>query len=49
MNSTIRLGPILGVESDNLYTICLLTKDSTNAVTVTIDGQIIDAAKVGVT
>jgi len=45
MKSPILLGPILGIESNDLYTICLLTDKSVNSVEVTIYGEKINASK----
>lgn len=49
MKSSILLGPILGLESSDIYTVCLLTKNSVNTVIVTIDGTDVNAEKVGAT
>jgi len=47
--SSILLGPILGVESNNIYTVCLLTDNYANNVEVIIDGKVIVALEVGET
>lgn len=47
MKSRILLGPILGVESDNIYTVCLLTEKTVNTVEVSIDGSVVNADKMG--
>ena len=49
MSNNMKLGPILGIESDDLYTICLLTDLSTNTVKLRVDGKLINAKKVGET
>lgn len=46
MKSSILLGPILGIELDNIYTVCLLTKQSVNNVVITIDGVEVAAEEI---
>ena len=49
MKSTILVGPILGFEEGNIYTVCLLTRKSVNQVSLTIDDQKVDVEKIGST
>ncbi len=43
------VGPLLGLESENLYTVCFLTPDSVGHAHVTIDGETLPASEVGKT
>lgn len=45
MKSSILVGPILGIESNDLYTVCILTEKAVNNVEITIDGKTINASK----
>lgn len=49
MYSNILLGPILGIESNEDYTICLLSKKSVNQVSILIDGVAQLAEKIDTT
>lgn len=46
MKNTLKIGPILGLESESLYTICFLTEKEVNKVSVNIDGNIVDSLKI---
>lgn len=47
--STLNVGPILGLESDTLYTVCFSTAKTVNAVSVTANGKPYAAEAVGET
>ncbi len=46
MTSKILVGPILGIELEKTYTVCLLTKKSVKNIVLKIDGQKINAIKI---
>ncbi len=46
MKSTILVGPILGIESDSIYTICLLTEKAVSHVAATIENKKVKAEKI---
>lgn len=46
MKSTILVGPILGIEQKDIYTVCILTDKSVSKVVLRIDGQKLKAIKI---
>ncbi|MEX0615911.1 MAG: alkaline phosphatase D family protein, partial [Methylophaga sp.] len=49
MSSTLKVGPLLGVESDADYTVCFLTEKSVTTATVTLDGDAVGATLIRTT
>lgn len=49
MSSTLKVGPLLGVESDADYTFCFLTEKSVATATVTVDGDVVGATLIRTT
>ncbi len=49
MAKEIKVGPLLGVESDTQYTICFLAKNGLDDLKVICDGQTVDAVEIAKT
>lgn len=49
MTTKLLVGPILGLESDTLYTVCFSTAKSAARASVTYNGQNVDARRIGTT
>lgn len=49
MTAKLLVGPLLGLESDTLYTVCFSTPKSAGRASVTFNGQGVDAHRIGET